>query len=190
MTVAALLKQPVLILNRNWQAIEETTVETALGDVFRGQKRAIDTDTMQAMTWDEWTRLPVRASDESISTTKGRVRVPRVIVAAWAGMPRKRPKKNGRGVAARDKFICAYTGKFAPDGNVDHVIPLGQGGSGDWENLVWSDREINHRKGNRTPEQAGLRLLRKPFTPTELPAVALIDPKHPTWEHFCVVKKR
>jgi 5-methylcytosine-specific restriction endonuclease McrA len=181
-----LLQQPVLILNRAWQAVEETTVETALGDVFRGQKRAIDTDSMAALSWDEWVKLPVRASDEAIRTIHGPVRVPRVVVTAWAGMPRKRPKKNKRGVALRDKYVCGYTGKFAPDGNVDHVDPLGQGGSNEWENLTWSCREVNTLKGNRTPEQAGLRLIRKPTAPKDMPAMALIEPKHPTWERFCV----
>lgn len=179
-----LLQQPVLVLNRQWQAIEETNVETALGDIFRGQKRAIDTDTWTAMTWDEWIALPIRPGDESMGTTRGRVRVPRVIVTAYKGMHNKRPKKGKKGVAQRDGYICQYTAQYAPDGNVDHVDPVGQGGSNDWTNLVWSCREINTLKGNRTPAQAGLRLLKKPTEPLPLPPAALIEPKHPSWERF------
>lgn len=186
MNLTAILRQPVLSLNRYWQATEETTVFKALGDLYRGQKRAIDTATMIALGWEDWLRLPVRETDLLIRTTHGPVRVPRVIVTAYAGMPSKRPKKNRRGVAARDKYVCGYSGRLAHDGNVDHVVPLGQGGTDEWTNLVWSSREINTIKGNRTPEQAGLTLRRKPSVPRELPACALIEPKCDEWLHFLV----
>lgn len=178
------LQRPVLVLNRNWQPIEESCVETALCDICRGAKRGIDTSTMTALTWEDWIKLPIRESDEAIQTAHGPVRVPRVMVTAWAGMPSKKPKKNRRGVGLRDKFICAYSGEYAPDGNVDHVVPLGQGGSNEWTNLAWSRTGINHQKGNRTPEQAGLKLRRKPVEPVALPASVFLEPRHPEWRNF------
>ena len=179
-----ILNAPVLVLNRNWQAIEESCVETALCDICRGAKRGIDTETMTALTWEDWIKLPVRENDDSIGTSHGRVRVPRVIVVAWSGMPDKKPKKNRRGVGLRDGFICAYSGEFCPDGTVDHVDPKSNGGTNEWTNLVWSRADINHRKGSQSVKEAGLRLLFKPTEPKAMPAHLLIEPKHEDWLLF------
>jgi 5-methylcytosine-specific restriction endonuclease McrA len=56
---------------------------------------------------------------------------------------------------------------------VDHVVPRSQGGGDTWLNTVASCTEDNHRKANRTPEEAGMPLLRKPFEPTPADAMLL-----------------
>lgn len=179
------LHRQVLVLNRGRKAIGTTIVATALADVCRGQKRAIDTDTMRDVTWEEWITLPVREGDFSISTVRGPVRAPTVIQASsYVKMPKKRLKKNRRGVAVRDGYRCGYTGELCYDGSVDHVKDKAHGGSNDWTNLVWSKKEINHQKANRTPEQAGLKLLVKPFEPQPIPICNLIKPEHPDWRVF------
>jgi hypothetical protein len=62
--------------------------------------------------------------------------------------------------------------------NYDHVIPRDQGGRTVWENIVASCYPCNERKRNRTPEQAGMKLLRKPYKPKTLPMVGpRFDPK-------------
>jgi len=179
-----LLTRKVLVLNAGWQAIAETDVGTALCDICRGQKRAIDTTTMLACTWETWIALPIRETDVCIRTTNRQVRVPTVVVTAYEGMPKTRPKLDRRGVAKRDKYHCAYTGEYAPDGTLDHVMPRSRGGGNTWTNLVWSRKDINHRKANRTPEEAGLKLRIKPVVPKEVIVALTITPKHPDWEPF------
>jgi hypothetical protein len=50
---------------------------------------------------------------------------------------------------------------------------------------VWAKKEINSRKANRLPHEAGLRLLRRPKAPASLPAAAAIrEARHPDWRHF------
>src|SRR5689334_14900685 len=111
------LERQVLVLNKNRKAVDTTTVATALADVCRGQKRAIDTDTMRDVTWEEWITLPIRDGDFSISTVRGPVRAPTVVQAVgYAKMPKKRLKKNRRGIGKRDNYRCAYTGEYCPDG--------------------------------------------------------------------------
>jgi 5-methylcytosine-specific restriction endonuclease McrA len=56
---------------------------------------------------------------------------------------------------------------------VDHVVPRAQGGQDSWLNTVASCAEDNHRKADRTPEQAGMPLLRQPFEPTPADAMLL-----------------
>jgi hypothetical protein len=62
--------------------------------------------------------------------------------------------------------------------NYDHVVPRDQGGRTVWENIVASCYKCNERKRNRTPEQAGMKLLRRPYKPKTLPMVGpRFDPK-------------
>ena len=80
----------------------------------------------------------------------------------------------------RDDNRCQYTGRLlAPEeGSLDHILPRSRGGADTWENLVWSSKDVNTRKGNRLPHEAGLKLLRAPRAPKELPASALIRNAH------------
>lgn len=68
----------------------------------------------------------------------------------------------------RDNFTCQYTGKQLPESelNFDHVIPKSRGGRNTWENLVTCSIPINLLKADRTPEEAGLHLIREPYMPS------------------------
>ena len=56
---------------------------------------------------------------------------------------------------------------------MDHVVPRSHGGQDTWLNTVASCAEDNHRKANRTPEQAEMPRLRRPFEPTPADAMLL-----------------
>lgn len=75
---------------------------------------------------------------------------------------------------ARDDSRCQYCGRrgTARTLNYDHVIPRHQGGTTCFANIVMACHSCNSRKRNRTPEQAGMPLLRKPFVPKSLPVGA------------------
>lgn len=70
-----------------------------------------------------------------------------------------------RAVFARDAWTCQYCGSGAE--NLDHVVPRSRGGSHIWENVVAACRRCNARKMDRTPQEAGFRLARQPFAPTD-----------------------
>lgn len=73
---------------------------------------------------------------------------------------------------ARDKYRCQYCGEDQLTAKLtyDHVVPVARGGQTSWENIVTSCLACNRRKGNRTPEEAGLRLLKRPLAPLGFPA--------------------
>jgi 5-methylcytosine-specific restriction endonuclease McrA len=98
--------------------------------------------------------------------------VPQVIrLRRYVKVPfRQRVPWSRRGVLVRDRYRCAYCGRRAA--TIDHVVPRSQGGGDTWLNTVAACAEDNHRKANRTPAQAGMRLLVQPFEPT--PAGALL----------------
>jgi 5-methylcytosine-specific restriction endonuclease McrA len=114
------------------------------------------------------------------------------------------PKKGGGSVSTknkvrfsrvniftRDGFRCQYCGekKEMDELNYDHVVPRVRGGKTVWENIVTSCYACNDRKGSRTPSEAGMTLLRKPFTPTSLPLAPAIRPGKDVpsaWRNYCV----
>jgi 5-methylcytosine-specific restriction endonuclease McrA len=177
-------KNIVLVLNRNWQAINIRTPADAFCQMATNAATALDIESenhIRPVGWDEWITLPVRPDDYAVRTARGAIRVPTVIVAVnYARVPKKRPKLSAKNIRERDGNRCQYTGKLlAPDeGNLDHVVPRSRGGQDTWENLVWSDKAINSRKGNRLPHEAGLKLLATPRAPKELPVSAMIRNAH------------
>src|SRR5205809_1690652 len=170
----------VLVLNRNWQAINIRTPQEAFCQMATNVAAALEIDGenhIRPVTWDEWITLPIRNGDNAVHTVRGAIRVPTVIVALnFAKVPKKRPKLCAKTIRERDGNRCQYTGKLlSPDeGSLDHVLPRSRGGKDEWGNLVWSDKVVNARKGNRLPHEAGLKLLTVPRAPKELPVTTLI----------------
>jgi len=176
-------KNIVLVLNRNWQAINTRTPADAFCQMATNVATAldIDGDNIRPVAWAEWLTLPIRDQDNAIQTVRGGIRIPTVIVALnFARVPKKRPKLCAKSIRERDGNRCQYTGKLLrPDeGSLDHVLPRSRGGKDEWGNLVWSDKAVNARKGNRLPHEAGLKLLSVPRAPKELPVTALIRNPH------------
>ena len=96
-------------------------------------------------------------------------------------------------VFLRDEFTCQYCGQrfAARDLTFDHVLPRSRSGLSRWDNIVTACGPDNLRKGNKTPEEAGMTLLRRPFEPTphQLDAAARRLPwakgdLHQTWMDF------
>jgi 5-methylcytosine-specific restriction endonuclease McrA len=177
-------KATVLVLNRNWQAINARTPAEAFCQLATGVATALEItgdDAIRPVTWDEWVSLPIRNQDQAVNTVRGPIRIPTVIVLAnFAKVPKRRPKLCAKTIRDRDGNRCQYTGKLLhPDeGSLDHVVPRSRGGKNAWENLVWASKAVNSKKGNRLPHEAGLRLLKTPRAPKELPASALIRNSH------------
>jgi 5-methylcytosine-specific restriction endonuclease McrA len=190
-----LTKATVLVLNRNWQAINVRTPQEAFCMMATNVATALEIDyttptesadspfrtphspLFTPRAWEEWIKLPIRDQDEAVHTVRGQIRVPTVIVAVnYAKVPKKRPKLCAKAIRERDGNRCQYTGRVLHpnEGSLDHVVPRSRGGKDAWENLVWSAKEVNQRKADRLPHEAGLRLLSVPRAPKELPVSALI----------------
>src|SRR2546421_9756268 len=185
-------KAIVLVLNRNWQAINIRTPAEAFCQMATNVATALEIqgeDYMRPVVWGEWITLPIREQDNSVQTVRGPIRVPTVIVLAnFAKVPKKRPKLCARTIRERDANRCQYTGRLLrpEEGSLDHVVPRSRGGKDAWENLVWSAKEVNQRKADRLPHEAGLKLLKTPRAPKELPVTALLrnPPSIPEWKLF------
>lgn len=80
-------------------------------------------------------------------------------------------------VFARDRHICAYCGgRYSGSAlEMEHVTPSSRGGSTVWQNVVSACRACNQRKGNRTPESAGMPLRYVPYVPNRHEAFILAN---------------
>lgn len=185
-------RQSVLVLNRCWQAINVKSPAEALSMMYADSATGLDIlgeEHMIPYKWDDWTKLPYDQSADYIRTVNGEIKIPKVIVLCkFDRVPMKRPKFTLKGVWLRDNGICQYTGKKLSnnEGNIDHIIPKSRGGKTDWSNCVLAHKKINAEKANRTPEEAGLKLLKKPSVPREVPISYYIRNKYdiPEWKPF------
>lgn len=193
-------KRIVLKLNSNWQPIHTITVQKAIRDIVCESSPHVVFDIVydendefyssRPVTWDEWITLPVREYDFAIKTPHSEVRCPTVIMSCnFAKMPLKEIKLTNENIKRRDDFKCQYTGKrlHPKDATVDHIVPLKHGGANDWTNLVCCDKKVNHRKGSKLNDQAGLKLLRPPKKPLPVPLchiVSKLPKKHKDWQWF------
>lgn len=177
-------KTIVLVLNRNWQAINIRTPADAFCQLATNVATALDIEGdehIRPVQWAEWITLPVRPQDHAVQTVRGAIRVPTVIVAVnFSKVPKKRPKLSAKNIRERDGNRCQYTGRsLHPDeGSLDHVLPRSRGGADTWENLVWAAKDVNQRKADRLPHEASLKLLSVPRAPKEVPVTALLRNAH------------
>jgi len=188
----SLNKDIVLVLNKHWQAINICTPADGLSMMYANTATGLDIrgkDDMVPLTWKEWVSLSCSEDDHFVKTIQGNVKIPKIIILCrYDKVPKKRPKITRRGIWIRDQGICQYTGKkvHPNDGNIDHVIPKSKGGITDWTNCVLADKKINAKKADRTPEEAGLKLIRQPYVPKELPVSFYLTNKYniQEWEMF------
>ena len=119
----------------------------------------------------------------SVSTS---IAVPSVVrLGAYIRVPHKRIMLSRKNIIKRDGGVCQYCGRKASPMTVDHVVPKNMGGKDTWENLVAACAICNNRKGQRTPEQAGMKLLRKPRRPNHITFIKqFIGVKDTSWKRY------
>ena len=200
-------KPVVLQLNAAWQPINQKTIADAIIamtsegstppalaldiEYERGENGEYDFNQptyINAVGWSDWVNLPVREYDFSVHTVNHEFRAPTVLIApAFHKMPTLKPKLTNQSIYERDGGRCQYTGKVISksEGNIDHYIARSKGGKNAWENMVWCDSKLNSKKGNRTAEEVGLKLIRQPRAPEPRPVSDSFKvPRHPTWIPF------
>ncbi len=70
-------------------------------------------------------------------------------------------------VFKRDNYTCQYCGSTEVNSlTIDHVLPRSRQGRSSWDNLVTACRMCNSRKGDLTPQEAGMPLRQQPFKPS------------------------
>jgi 5-methylcytosine-specific restriction endonuclease McrA len=110
----------------------------------------------------------VEEYEDEISSPSVTFKIPSVIVlknvVKFIGNGISPTRKN---IIWRDSNQCQYCGviETPSDMTVDHIIPRSRGGANSWSNLVASCKRCNQKKRDRTPEEAKMKLLKKPKKP-------------------------
>jgi 5-methylcytosine-specific restriction endonuclease McrA len=137
----------------------------------------------QSISWQEAVTLVflkkadvLEEYEATVSSPSMTIQLPAVLRLKKQVVRMKKDVKFSRvNVYQRDSYTCQYccNKKPASQLNYDHVIPRSRGGKTVWENIVTSCVKCNLHKDNRTPEEAGMRLLRKPQKPKSLPLTSI-----------------
>lgn len=138
-------------------------------------------EPLQIVSWKRAIRMlfqekveVVEVYDRRIRSISFSVRMPSVIRLLHyvkVGREHAKVKFSRHNLFVRDHYRCQYCGRQLPTNRLtyDHVIPVAKGGGKNWENIVTSCVDCNRQKGDRTPDEAGLRLLKKPSAPIGFP---------------------
>lgn len=149
----------VLVLDADFQPLRVERLRKVIASTFLGKTEVV-----------EYSR------DRTIKSVQRDYPAPSVIrILRWFRRDRHAIRFSRINIYARDGFTCQYCWKQLPteELNFDHVIPRSQGGKTTWTNIVTCCLPDNMAKGNRTPAEAGMRLLRKPVKPQWLPAITV-----------------
>lgn len=142
-----MLHSPVLVLNATYEPINICVARRAIVLVLKGLA------------------LPEEHSTRVICASSLEMPVPSVIrLLEYRRIPHPVRALSRKNILLRDRNTCQFCGHALPPSQLtlDHVIPRSQGGKSAWENLVACCHPCNNRKGDRTPEKAGMKLLRQP----------------------------
>lgn len=168
----SILKQPVLILNKAWYPIKLKRLDSVIKRAMCNQISFMEEKESVVYSWDEWNYTFNKQEPDDlfkyVNCGKFYLRVPEIAVCTnYNKVPKTKIRLNRRNILLRDNFTCQYTGKRLNSNelNIDHVIPSSKGGKTSWDNLVACDWRINAKKGNKTLEESGLKLIRKPTLP-------------------------
>jgi len=106
---------------------------------------------------------------KSIRTVRMNFPWPSVIrISKFIKVPYKKVILSRKNILRRDNYKCAYCGRSDLMLTVDHIIPKSKGGNDSWENLITACTKCNNIKGDRTPDEANMKLLTRPYKPSHV----------------------
>ncbi len=168
----AIMQDPVLVLNATFEPINVTAVRRAMVLLIKGVAQA-----------EEIHHTQVHSASRALT-------VPSVIrLLAYRHIPQQTRALSRKNILLRDRNTCQFCARMLPASELtlDHVVPRSRGGRSSWENLVACCYQCNNKKGDRTPEEAGFALQRRPrpFTlHTSRQLMRLIGNKDEKWRKY------
>lgn len=174
-----MLQGQVLLLNGNtWEPIDIIGVPRAINLLIAGKA------------------VVVEDSGQFLRTVRDRFSVPSVIaLRRYINVPRRKAPWSRKGVLLRDSYTCIYCGVkpgvvshdrilSKSDMTIDHILPKSRGGKDTWTNTACSCPRCNHRKGDRLPHEAGMRMLWEARRPRTNYIVVEFGNEHESWKRY------
>lgn len=200
MQQVAALESSVLVLNKFFMALHVVSAKRAFALLCKetAEVISIDDGKFSSYNFENWkdvslykakSGLPEEDNVSWIRTVSFEIEVPKIIrLLFYDKLPQSNVKFNRRNIFARDENKCQYCGQRFPTSelSLDHIVPKTYHGKTTWTNIVCACTECNKKKGGRTPEQAGMKLTRKPVKPKHSPILSLKlrSDKYRSWKQF------
>lgn len=140
------------MLNHNYEPLSVCNVKKAIGLLYLGKAELINAKDGKRI--------------RSVSTSMPFPSVVRLSI--FVRVPYKRIVLSRKNILRRDGHTCQYCGHVEVQLTIDHILPRARGGVESWENLVAACVKCNNKKGDRTPAEAHMPLLRKPIRPNHV----------------------
>jgi len=142
----------VLVLNQNYEPLSVCNVRKAVVLLLLEKAEMVEA-----------------RQDSALRTVSSVYPYPSIVrLFCYVRLPFRKVELTRKNILRRDSHRCGYCGTGKPPLTIDHVIPKSRGGGDTWENLVAACVRCNNRKGSRTPEEAEMLLLRRPFRPNHV----------------------
>ncbi|UCC81330.1 MAG: HNH endonuclease [Candidatus Zixiibacteriota bacterium] len=163
------MNRPVLVLNQNFEPLSVCGVRRAVILMYLGKAEIIET-----------------VDGYVLRSERQEIPVPSIVrLDYYVKVPGKRIMLTRKNILKRDGSRCQYCGRKEGSMTVDHIVPKIYGGEDTWENLVCACADCNNKKGHKLPEQAGLRLIRKPRKPNNITFIRqFIGIKDHRWKRY------
>jgi 5-methylcytosine-specific restriction endonuclease McrA len=147
----------VLVLNSDYTPLNVTSIRRGFILVIKGKAEVLRQDA------------------DNIVTSIGEFVRPLIIrLLSYVRFKTKPVKLNRKRIFKRDNNECVYCGSKR-NLTIDHIMPRSRGGKNTWSNLVTCCSNCNLKKGNRTPEEASMRMNYKAYEPTIFSSIISID---------------
>lgn len=143
------MSKAILILNADYTPINMASLKKGYNLIYKGKAEVLASEVNYPMNSD----------------SKELERPVVIRLLKYVVIPYKKLTLSKVNILKRDKYTCVYCGS-KKDLTLDHVLPKSRGGKNTWGNLVTACFKCNHKKGNRTPQEAGMVINALPFVPT------------------------
>ena len=150
----------VLLLNSDYSPLHFISDIDAITLFYKGRAEVVCGIDGDLSEWDE-----VYSSPSTSIRVPATMRVIKRVHRKW-----RQPRFRKRVLFNRDNWRCQYcnTPLVAKTVTIEHVLPSSRGGHTSWTNCVTACKPCNRKKGSKTPEEAGMKLLSKPVTPSAM----------------------
>jgi len=148
----SIINRNVLMLNQNYEPLTICSARRAIVLLFQGKAEMIETAD----------GLKIRTVTKSYSLPS--------VVRLWQyrRVPFRHIMLSRKNIITRDGHRCQYCGTGKGSMTIDHIVPRKLNGGDTWENMVCACIKCNNKKGDRTPDQARMTLIRKPTRPSHI----------------------
>ena len=184
-------KHNILTLNRQYVPLHVIEWHKAITLLYKNHVHALDREYI-SYDYDNWVKFSIANAEDyaKIKTVNFPIAVPEIIVLTkYDRLPDREVKYSRENLFRSYKCKCLYCGKVFAEKElqIEHVMPRSRGGKSTWDNTVPACKDCNQKKANRTPQEAGMRLVIQPRKPRWInPLTSVVWHNHPcqSWRHF------